>query len=108
MPTAFRRLAAVSAALVLAAGGLITLAAAPAGAVVTATVSAGTLNVITNGADNVTVTCSGPGGQVKINGNTDPVPPPSCSAIAAIFVQGQGTFDNTFDLSAVTNANGFT
>src|SRR6478735_753384 len=107
MLTAARRLAAVSTALVLAAGGLIALAASPAGAVVTATVSAGTLTVIANGADNVTITCSGPGGQVKINGNTDPAPPTACSAITAIFVQGQGTFDNTFDLSGVTAANGF-
>ena len=106
MPRSVRRLAAVPVTLLLATGGLIALAASPAGAVITPTFSAGTLTVIANGADNVAVSCVG--GQVKINTTTDPAPATLCSAVTAIFVQGQGTFDNTFDLSAVTAANGFT
>jgi Ca2+-binding RTX toxin-like protein len=108
MPRPARRFGAVFVALLLATGGLVALAASPAGAAITPTFSAGTLTVIANGADNVAISCTGPGGQVKINVTTDPAPATPCSAVTAIFVQGQGTFDNVFDLSAVTAGNGFT
>ena len=109
MPRSTRRLAAVPVALLLATGGLVALAASPAGAVVTAGVTGGnTLMVTSNAADDLTITCVTGNVSVDNGGGNVLLTPTACSAITAIFVQGQGTFDNVFDLSAVTTANGFT
>jgi Ca2+-binding RTX toxin-like protein len=106
MPTAVRRLAAVSLALVLAAAGLIALAAAPAGATVTPGVAGGTLTVAVNGDDDFTITCTAaPASTVSVDDGTGNVlpSPPACSTITDINVTVSGSFDNVFDLSGVTD-----
>jgi hypothetical protein len=104
MPTAVRRLSAVSLALLLAAAGLVALAAAPAGATVTPGLAGGTLTVAVNGDDDFTITCVN--GNVSVNDGTGNLlpSPPACTTITDINVTVSGSFDNVFDLSGVTTA----
>jgi Ca2+-binding RTX toxin-like protein len=70
-------------------------------------VAAGTLAVTADAADNVTVTCTGPGGQVKVNGADPGSGAATCASITTITVTATGAFDNTIDLSGVTDEQGF-
>lgn len=63
----------------------------------------GALVVVSNAADNVTISSSG--GNVLVNGANPSSPggPISASLVTSISVSGNGTFNNTIDLQGVTN-----
>ena len=50
--------------------------------------AAGKLTVTSNAGDPITITCSGPGGNVQVNGGNPTTGAKACAAITAIQVQG--------------------
>jgi Ca2+-binding RTX toxin-like protein len=64
----------------------------------------GKLTVTSDAADPITITCSGPGGNVQVNGANPTTGAKACAAITAIEVNG-GPGANAIDLEAVTAAD---